>query len=114
MKTKIAFLIAFATLFTNCVIAQSNVYPATDNVGIGTAAPASKLYILTGYGNALTIRAYGTAANNTGQVQFKERVVNGNDYAGLRATDAVAANLIFRLPTVYGTSGQLLGTTGSQ
>jgi len=93
--------------------AQTNTFPATGNVGIGTITPASKLEILPANANALTIRPYGAAANNTGQLQFRELAANGNNYVGLRAPDALAANLIFRLPTVYGTNGQILGTTGS-
>lgn len=90
-----------------------NVFPANGNVGIGISAPASKLEIVPTNGNALTIRAYGAAANNTGQLQFRELAANGVNYVGLRAPDALASNLIFRLPTVYGTNGQVLSTTGA-
>ena len=93
--------------------AQTNTFPATGNVGIGTLSPASKLDILPANANALTIRPFGAAANSTGQLQFRELAANGTNYVGLRAPDALASNLIFRLPSVYGTNGQVLSTTGS-
>lgn len=106
-------VLAIASVTIQNAQAQTNTFPATGNVGIGTIAPASKLDILPANGNALTIRPYGAAANNTGQLQFKELAANGANYVGIRAPDALASNLIFRLPTAYGTNGQVLGTTGS-
>ncbi len=106
-------MLTITSAFLQHTAAQTNTFPATGNVGIGTTTPASKLEILPANANALTIRPYGAAANNTGQLQFRELAANGSNYVGLRAPDALAANLIFRLPTVYGSSGQILGTTGS-
>ncbi len=106
-------LLAIASASFQKSEAQTNTFPATGNVGIGTTTPTSKLEILPVNGNALTIRPYGTLANSTGQLQFRELAANGTNYVGLRAPDALAASLVFRLPTVYGTSGQVLSTTGS-
>src|SRR5689334_17664607 len=108
MKQILFTLSALIVLFPGILTAQTtNTFPATGNVGIGTTSPGSKLDILPANGNAITIRPYGTAANNTGMLQFRELVANGTNYVSFRAPDALAANLVFRLPTAYGTSGQV-------
>jgi len=93
--------------------AQTNIFPATGNVGVGTASPTSKLDVLPANANAISIRPYGTGVNQTGQLQFKELVAKGTNYVALRAPDSLSANYIFRLPANYGTNGQLLTTNGS-
>ena len=107
------------TLFTVCLFAagitnaQTNTFPATGNVGIGTLSPASKLDILPANANAITIRPFGTATGSTGQLQFRELAAGGSNYISFKAPNALASNYVLTLPINYGTNGQLLTTNGA-
>lgn len=63
---------------------------------------------------AIVLGPYGVAANNTGETRFLERAANGTNYVGLTAPDSIAANVVWRLPTADGTSGQCLATDGAK
>ena len=102
-----------ALLFANNAKAQTFNVTNAGNVGIGTNTAASKLEIVPANANAVTIRAYGTAAGSTGQLQFRELDARGTNYVALKAPDSLSANYIWRLPVDYGTNGQVLITNGA-
>ncbi len=91
---------------------QGNLY-ASGNVGIGTAAPTAKLEITPASANALRINPYGAGAGNTGDLQFMELAANGANYTGFKSPDALAANVLYTLPSSDGASGQTLSTNGT-
>jgi hypothetical protein len=78
-------------------------------VGIGTTAPATSLDVA----GAITVRPSGVAAGNSGQIQMRELETNGTNTVTLRAPDVLASDLAFTLPSVDGSSGQVLSTNGS-
>ena len=49
----------------------------------------------------------------TGESRFLELVSNGVNYTGFKSPDALAANILYTLPSSDGTSGQLLSTSGA-
>ncbi|MEO8150389.1 MAG: tail fiber domain-containing protein [Bacteroidia bacterium] len=109
-----ASAILFAVmLFANIANAQTFNVTNSGNVGIGTTTANSKLEIIPANANALTIRAYGTAAGSTGQLQFRELDAKGTNYVALKAPDSLTANYIYKLPVNYGTTGQVLTTNGA-
>ena len=62
---------------------------------------------------ALTLNPFGTSAGNTNELRFAELAAGGTNYVGFKAPDALAANLIWTLPSADGSSGQVLSTNGS-
>ncbi len=83
------------------------------NVGIGTSAPNAKLDIAPSNANAINVQPFGTSAENTGELRFDELSANGNNYVGFKASDNIAANTIYTLPSADGTTGQVLKTNGA-
>lgn len=55
----------------------------------------------------------GTGTGQTGQLRFYELLANGTNYVGFQASDSLAGNVIWKLPSVDGTSGQALITDGA-
>lgn len=55
----------------------------------------------------------GTGSGQTGELRFYELLANGTNYAGFKSADNLSANLIWRLPTADGSSGQVLQTDGA-
>jgi hypothetical protein len=82
---------------------------ATDNIGIGTTAPGSRLDVA----GALTSRPFGTGAGQTGQLIMRELAAGGSETATIRAPDALGASYALTLPVDDGTSGQVLSTDGN-
>ena len=79
------------------------------DVGIGLTGPSTMLDV----GGVITANAQGTAANQGGEVRFRELSGNGSHYAALRVPDALAANYTLTLPVDDGTNGQILTTDGN-
>ena len=63
--------------------------------------------------DALVINPFGTGAGETGENRYKELAANGTNYAGWKAPDALAANLMMTLPSADGGNGDVLQTNGS-
>lgn len=55
----------------------------------------------------------GTGAGNTGELRFLELVANGTNYVGFKAPDNLGGNVVWTLPSVDGSAGQVLKTDGS-
>jgi hypothetical protein len=54
----------------------------------------------------------GTSSSGA-QLRLFEDTDNGTNYVGLKAADAIAANVTFTLPNADGTNGQVIQTNGS-
>ncbi|MCH8741440.1 hypothetical protein IH779_00905 [Patescibacteria group bacterium] len=63
--------------------------------------------------NALSLGPFGTSAGNTGEVRFLELAASGTNYVGFKSPDAIAANVIWTLPSADGTADQVLSTNAS-
>ena len=61
----------------------------------------------------LQLDPHGTGAGDTTELRFKELTANGNNYVGFKAANNIGASVIWTLPMVDGTSGQVLSTDGS-
>lgn len=77
-----------------------------------SATPTLSGLALTGQA-AVALGPYGTSTGNTGEARFLELAANGVNYVGFKAPDALAGNVIWKLPTADGTVGQCLATDGS-
>ena len=77
-----------------------------------TGTPTITTLTTTGQ-NAHSAGPYGAAAGNTGEYRFLELAANGTNYGGFKAPDALAANVVWVLPTADGTANQVLATDGS-
>ncbi|MEK7327566.1 MAG: tail fiber protein, partial [Chloroflexota bacterium] len=89
------------------------VVDASGNVGIGTATPGASLDIKPATAAAFVLQPFSTSAGNTAEFRLLELAANGTNYVGLKAPDAITANVIWKLPNADGTSGQVLKTDGS-
>jgi hypothetical protein len=58
--------------------------------------------------NGFELNPYGPAAGNTGELRFEELTANGNNFVGFKAPDSLSGNVIWTLPSVMGSSGQVL------
>ncbi len=54
-----------------------------------------------------------TASGSVPELRFKEAVVNGLNYIGLKAAASIAANIVWALPAADGAAGTFLQTNGS-
>ncbi|MCR4315180.1 MAG: hypothetical protein NUW37_02395 [Planctomycetes bacterium] len=63
--------------------------------------------------SALSIGPYGVAAGNTGEIRFLELAAGGVNYAGFKAADSMATNVMYTLPDGDGAPGEILSTDGS-
>lgn len=68
---------------------------------------------LTTLSQSLALTPVGTGTGQTGELRSFELVANGANYTGFKAPDALAGNVIYKLPIADGTSGQILSTNGS-
>lgn len=62
----------------------------------------------------LTLKAYGAATGETGELRFRELSANGESYVGFKSPDSIAANSIWTLPSADGTANQVVKTDGSK
>ncbi len=60
----------------------------------------------------ILLAAFGTGAGQTSEIRFGELDANGTNYIGFKAPDSLAGNVIWILPSIDGTSGQMLMTNG--
>ncbi|MBI5478639.1 MAG: tail fiber domain-containing protein [Deltaproteobacteria bacterium] len=88
---------------------------ARTNLGAAASGVNGDITALSGLTQQAAIRVgpFGAAAGNTGEIRLLELAANGGQYVGFKAPDAIAANVIWTLPAVDGTSGQVLGTDGT-
>ena len=57
---------------------------------------------------------YGSTAGKTSELRFMELTASGQvNYVGFKAPDTIANNIIWTLPNVDGTTGQVLATNGT-
>jgi hypothetical protein len=82
------------------------VYKDSSNNATGSSA-------FTFDGTAVILGPYGTSSGNTNQLRFVELLANGTNYVGFKATDSIASNVIWTLPSTDGTAGQVLSTNAS-
>ncbi len=61
----------------------------------------------------LVLNPYGTSTGQTNEIRFLELAANGTNYVGFKAGDSIASNVMWRLPTTDGTSGQFMSTNAS-
>jgi hypothetical protein len=61
----------------------------------------------------LTMDAVGGASGDGGSIVFRELVGNGTEQTGFRAPDALGTDLIYELPGVAPTAGQVLSSDAS-
>ncbi len=91
--------------------------PAGGNVGIGSTSPGAKLDVSGGgrftSQNGLELAPYGSLAGNTSELRFDELPINGANYVGFKAPDALLSNVTWTLPTSHGSAGNVLSTNGS-
>jgi hypothetical protein len=87
------------------------------NVGIGSTTPGAKLDVEGGARfrsqNALELLPYSSLAGNTSELRFDELAANGTNFVGFKAPDTLAGDVIWTLPNVMGTSGQVLSAGAS-
>ncbi len=86
-----------------------NIYKAG---GSGTSDNSS-INIATFDGSFQSLNPHGIIAGNTCELRFLELLANGSNYVGFKSADLIAGNVIWTLPAVDGTSGQVLQTNGS-
>lgn len=91
--------VGFLLLTTALVVAQGMAYFA----GITTTGQ-----------KALVVGPFGAAAGNAGEARFLELAAGGVNYTGLKAPDALAADVVYTLPIADGTAGYGLTTNGSK
>lgn len=87
---------------------------STDGSGVlswVSAGAASSLS--TSIQAGVVINPYGVTAGDTGEIRFKELAAGGSNYVAIKAPDALAGDIAFVLPSVVGTSGQVLTTNGA-
>lgn len=58
--------------------------------------------------NGFELNPYGSTAGNTGELRFEELTAYGNNFVGFKAPDSLSGNVIWTLPSVVGSSGQVL------
>lgn len=101
---------------------QTTTAPSSDDVSDALALKQDQITGSTDLSvNSITSSAqggvnaapYGTLAGETGEFRFYELTANGANYVGFKAPDALAASLIWTMPEVDGTNGQVLSTDGS-
>lgn len=80
-------------------------------IGVGVSTDETALITTRGQ-VAVSLDNYGASAGNTGEIRFKELAANGNNYVAVKASDDIAANVTWTLPTADGTVGQILSTGG--
>ena len=88
-----------------------NVSASAGDIGSGT--PASGTFTSLSANNNFSVLPTGTGAGNTGQVRWYELAANGTNYTAFKAADAMAANVVYTLPSADGSSGNMLTTNGS-
>ena len=88
------------------LLALSLASPVSAQVVSGTS-------LITSGQAGVVLDPFGTAAGNTGEARFKELVANGVNYIGFKSADLLSANVVWTLPSVDGTSGQVLQTDGA-
>lgn len=84
------------------------------NVALGKKAPEGKLDIDgTVFGKGFISNPTGTGIGQAGELRLRELLANGTNYVGLKAPDSITSDLVWTLPSVDGTTGQVLTTNGS-
>lgn len=73
----------------------------------------SSVTIFTKSQDGIQLNPYGTSAGNTGEIRFLELAAGGTNYVGFKASDALAGNVIWTLPTTDSTGTQSLVSNGS-
>ena len=63
--------------------------------------------------SGLALNPYGIGTGNTTELRFAELAANGTNYTGFKSPDALAANVLYALPSADGANGQMLSTNGT-
>ena len=111
MKRLVLFSTIFTCLFSVTVFAQSNTFPTTGNVGIGTTSPLANLDIVSG-------RSTLRVAGNSGADSWRARILldRGDNYrgAGLWIQASVESELDWYAGVPYTGAGFSIGYHGTQ
>lgn len=59
------------------------------------------------------LEPFGTTAGNTGEIRFRELTASGSNYVGLKAPDILSSDIVWTLPDVLGSAGQVLARSGT-
>lgn len=63
--------------------------------------------------NGVRLDPYGTSTGETTSIRFVELALNGTNYVGLKAPDAISANTLWTMPSADGSANHYLKTNGS-
>lgn len=82
---------------------------STDNVGIGSSNPGTKLDVVG------TVRAtsYQSVSSTAGNIQLFEASANGTNYIAVSVPSAITTDIIYTLPSTVGTAGQVMTASDS-
>lgn len=88
---------------------------ARSNLGAAASGANTDITALGGIAAqaGVVLNPFNTSAGNTSELRFLELAANGSNYAGFKAPDLLAANIIWTLPNADGTAGQALVTSGA-
>jgi hypothetical protein len=80
---------------------------------IGSSSPSTGAFTTLSANGNFNVLPTGTNAGNTGEVRWFELAANGTNYSAFKAADAMAANVVYTLPSADGSNGNMLTTNGS-
>ena len=77
----------------------------TNNMtGVVNLTTDGKITVSGTTADGLVLEPYNTAAGNTSEIRFLELAASGTNYVGFKSADALAANVIWTLPTADATT----------
>ena len=101
------------TLTASGIIEGGSITDGTATLMGGILSGVGTLNVTGISGDGITLKPFGTSNGNTSEIRFKELVAGGSNYVGFKAADALSGNIIWTLPSIPGTNGQVLTTNGS-
>jgi hypothetical protein len=101
-----------ADLAANAVTTSEILNGTITGADISSSAALSIAGVNVAAQAGVSLSPYGSAAGSTGEARFNELSANGSNFIALKAPDALATDVIYVLPDVPASSGQVLsGTT---
>jgi hypothetical protein len=87
-------------------------YDGTDNITLATINHSANTVDFNDSSISTPLAVTGNTTAGA-ELRLPEDTDNGSNYVALKAADSIASNLTFTLPSVDGTSNQVLTTNGS-